>query len=40
VQIVDGEFPGAHFRIVMPINASAGDKPAAPRQSKEHAHAA
>ena len=40
VQIVDGEFPGAHFRIVMPINASAGDKPAAPRQAKEHAHAA
>jgi two-component system sensor histidine kinase GlrK len=40
VQIVDGEFPGAHFRIVMPINASAGDKPASPRQSKEHAHAA
>ncbi|HEY1283922.1 MAG TPA: HAMP domain-containing sensor histidine kinase [Steroidobacteraceae bacterium] len=40
VQIVDGEFPGAHFRIVMPINANAGDKPAAPRQAKEHAHAA
>jgi two-component system, NtrC family, sensor histidine kinase GlrK len=39
VQIVDGEFPGAHFRIVMPINANVGDRPA-PRQTKEHAHAA
>jgi two-component system sensor histidine kinase GlrK len=40
VQIIDGEFPGAHFRIVMPINAGAGDKPASPPQSKERAHAA
>jgi two-component system sensor histidine kinase GlrK len=39
VQIVDGDFPGAHFRIVMPIKANAGDRPA-PRQTKEHAHAA
>jgi two-component system sensor histidine kinase GlrK len=39
VQIIDGEFPGAHFRIVMPINATAGDRPAS-RDPKEHAHAA
>ena len=25
VQIVDGEFPGAHFRITMPISATGGD---------------
>ena len=25
VQIVDGEFPGAHFRITMPITATGGD---------------
>ncbi len=31
VEIVDGEFPGAHFRITMPIGASG---------TKEHAHAA
>ncbi len=45
VQIVDGEFAGAHFRIVMPINATAGDRPAATGDGngsarKEHAHAA
>ncbi len=27
VQIVDGEFPGAHFRITMPITAGRGDQP-------------
>jgi two-component system, NtrC family, sensor histidine kinase GlrK len=27
VQIVDGEFPGAHFRIIMPIKAAGGDQP-------------
>jgi two-component system, NtrC family, sensor histidine kinase GlrK len=39
VQIIDGEFPGAHFRITMPIRVSSGDTP---RQSepKAHAHAA
>jgi two-component system, NtrC family, sensor histidine kinase GlrK len=39
VQIVDGEFPGAHFRITMPIRVTSGDTP---RQSepKAHAHAA
>jgi len=43
VQLIDGEYPGAHFRIVMPIQAAAGDRPAiAPptRDAKEHAHAA
>lgn len=45
VQLIDGEFPGAHFRIVMPIQCASGDRPAspAPRDSKdpkEHAHAA
>ena len=45
VQLIDGEFPGAHFRIVMPIQAS-GDRPATSppqrdtKDSKEHAHAA
>ena len=38
VQIVDGEFPGAHFRITMPIRAI-GDRPAS-ESSKEQAHAA
>ena len=27
VQIIDGQFPGAHFRITMPIRASTGDRP-------------
>jgi two-component system sensor histidine kinase GlrK len=39
VQIVDGEFPGAHFRITMPIRAGSGDRPAK-SESKAHAHAA
>ena len=39
VQIVDGEFPGAHFRITMPISATSGDRPAK-REPKAHAHAA
>src|SRR6185369_605829 len=38
VQIVDGEFPGAHFRITMPIR-SLGDRPAN-EPPKEQAHAA
>jgi two-component system, NtrC family, sensor histidine kinase GlrK len=36
VQIVDGEFPGAHFRITMPLG-SPGDTRA---RSRDHAHAA
>jgi len=39
VQIVDGEYPGAHFRITMPIRASSGDRPAR-SEAKAHAHAA
>jgi len=27
VQIVDGEFPGAHFRLTMPIRVPSGDRP-------------
>jgi two-component system sensor histidine kinase GlrK len=38
VQIVDGAFAGAHFRITMPIR-SIGDRPAS-QSSKEQAHAA
>jgi two-component system sensor histidine kinase GlrK len=37
VQIVDGEFPGAHFRISMPIQAGEGPLDTA---QKAHAHAA
>ena len=43
VQIIDGEFPGAHFRITMPINATHSDHPgdrAAASEQKAHAHAA
>ena len=42
IQIVDGEYPGAHFRIVMPIRATDDDRPEGPedRQDKAHAHAA
>ena len=39
VQIVDGEYPGAHFRITMPIRASSDDRPAR-SETKAHAHAA
>jgi len=39
VQIVDGEFPGAHFRITMPMRAATGDRPASTKP-KAHAHAA
>jgi two-component system, NtrC family, sensor histidine kinase GlrK len=38
VQIVDGEYPGAHFRITMPMRADA-NRLASPEQ-KTHAHAA
>ena len=36
VQIVDGQFPGAHFRITMPMRATSGDR----TEPKAHAHAA
>jgi two-component system sensor histidine kinase GlrK len=39
VQIVDGQFPGAHFRITMPIRATSGDRPAS-SEAKAQAHAA
>jgi two-component system sensor histidine kinase GlrK len=39
VQIVDGEFPGAHFRITMPMNGTNGDRPAS-TEHKAQAHAA
>ncbi len=49
VQIVDGEFPGAHFRITMPISCTGGDQPNRDRfgrdrpannEQKAQAHAA
>jgi two-component system, NtrC family, sensor histidine kinase GlrK len=41
VEIVDGEYPGAHFRITMPISATGGNRPApSPSKAKAHAHAA
>lgn len=39
VEIIDGQFPGAHFRITMPIRATSGDRPAR-SEPKERAHAA
>ena len=40
VQLVDGQFPGAHFLITTPIRAIGGDRPAPVPSSKAHAHAA
>jgi signal transduction histidine kinase len=37
VQIIDGQFPGAHFRITMPVRASSA---ADHRPAKARAHAA
>jgi two-component system, NtrC family, sensor histidine kinase GlrK len=39
IEIIDGEFPGAHFRITMPIRATGEISPAKP-EAKTHAHAA
>ena len=39
IQIIDGQYPGAHFRITMPIRASAGDL-VHPTPPKAQAHAA
>jgi signal transduction histidine kinase len=39
VQIIDGQYPGAHFRITMPIRVTSGDRPLT-RETKAHAHAA
>jgi len=41
VEIIDGEFTGAHFRITMPISAPSGDQAAGTvAKAKAHAHAA
>lgn len=40
VQIVDGEYPGAHFRIRMPINMARGGRPSDSPQRRTQAHAA
>src|SRR5580658_5974772 len=40
VQSIDGQFPGAHFRITMPIRATAAGEPRPAAASKTHAHAA
>ena len=39
VQIIDGQYPGAHFRITMPIRATSGDRPVS-SEPKAQAHAA
>lgn len=39
VQIVDGQYPGAHFRITMPIRVGSGEGPVRP-ELKAQAHAA
>src|SRR5215467_3094189 len=41
VEIVDGEFQGAHFRIIMPISATTDDRPVTTvAKAKAHARAA
>ncbi len=40
VQIVDGEYPGAHFRIRMPINLARSGRPGESPQRRTEAHAA
>jgi two-component system, NtrC family, sensor histidine kinase GlrK len=40
VQIVDGEYPGAHFRISMPANLARGGLPGDTPQRRTQAHAA
>src|ERR1700733_13191515 len=39
IEIIDGEYPGAHFRITMPINTADGGVPAG-LEAKAQAHAA
>src|SRR5580700_755816 len=39
IEIIDGEYPGAHFRITMPINTADGGLPAG-LEAKAQAHAA
>jgi two-component system, NtrC family, sensor histidine kinase GlrK len=40
VEIVDGEYPGAHFRIRMPINLARGGRPGDRPERRTEAHAA
>jgi two-component system sensor histidine kinase GlrK len=42
VQLIDGQYPGAHFRITMPISSAPHGTPANSdnKNNKEHAHAA
>jgi two-component system, NtrC family, sensor histidine kinase GlrK len=40
VQIIDGEYPGAHFRIRMPLNLARGAGPGENPQLRTEAHAA
>jgi two-component system sensor histidine kinase GlrK len=42
VQLIDGQYPGAHFRITMPISSTPTGTPANSdnKNNKEHAHAA
>jgi len=40
VQIVDGVFPGAHFRITMPLRWPGSEPAGSTSRPKEHAHAA
>ncbi|MGH8288880.1 MAG: ATP-binding protein [Steroidobacteraceae bacterium] len=40
VEIVDGEYPGAHFRIRMPIDLARGGRPGASPERRTQAHAA
>jgi two-component system sensor histidine kinase GlrK len=40
VEIMDGEYPGAHFRIRMPINLAHGGRPGDSPQRRTQAHAA
>jgi two-component system sensor histidine kinase GlrK len=40
VEILDGEYPGAHFRIRMPISLSRGGRPGESPQRRTEAHAA
>src|SRR6516162_5205340 len=37
VQIVDGQFPGAHFRITMPLRVGSGDRPRIEPKAQAHA---
>jgi two-component system sensor histidine kinase GlrK len=39
IELIDGEYPGAHFRITMPMNSANGG-PAANLEAKAQAHAA